>query len=114
MTGEHRKPETADELKHDIEQTRAQLADTMDALAYKADIPARVKGKASETSQAVKERSREMTDDALEKLPPAARERAEHAVESVRRNPAPAALAAGGLLLTLLLLLRRMTNRKAS
>jgi len=30
-----------DELRQDIERTRAQLGDTVEALAHKADVPAR-------------------------------------------------------------------------
>jgi len=35
--------QTSDELKQEINQTREQLADTADALAYKADVPTRTK-----------------------------------------------------------------------
>ena len=35
--------QTSDELKQEINQTREQLADTADALAYKADLPTRTK-----------------------------------------------------------------------
>jgi Protein of unknown function (DUF3618) len=35
--------QTSDELKADIEQTREHMGDTVDALAYKADVPARTK-----------------------------------------------------------------------
>jgi gas vesicle protein len=35
--------QTSDELKHEITQTREQMADTADALAYKADVPTRTK-----------------------------------------------------------------------
>lgn len=33
----------SDELKHEIEQTREQMGETADALAYKADVPTRTK-----------------------------------------------------------------------
>lgn len=36
--------QTSDELKRDIGRTREQMAETADALAYKADIPTRTKG----------------------------------------------------------------------
>jgi Protein of unknown function (DUF3618) len=35
--------QTSDELKQEITQTREQMADTADALAYKADVPTRTK-----------------------------------------------------------------------
>jgi gas vesicle protein len=36
--------ETPDEIRHEIEQTRDQMGDTVEALSYKADVPARAKG----------------------------------------------------------------------
>jgi len=42
---------TADELQADIEQTRADLGETVDALTQKLDVKARAKGKASEIRQ---------------------------------------------------------------
>ena len=35
--------QTSDELKREISQTREQMAETADALAYKADVPSRTK-----------------------------------------------------------------------
>ena len=35
--------ERSDELKHEIEQTREQMGETADALAYKVDVPTRTK-----------------------------------------------------------------------
>lgn len=112
MSGSHhrREPETTTELKRDIEQTRAELSDTVDALMTKVDIPARVRGRATETAHTVQERSRELTNDALDKLPPPAREKAEQAAAVVRRNPAPVALSIGGFLLALWLILRRTSD----
>jgi len=43
------------QIEHDIEQTREQLAETVEALAYKADVPARAKERAT----AVKDRAAE-------------------------------------------------------
>jgi gas vesicle protein len=36
--------EKSEVIRHDIEQTRAQMGDTLDALGYKANVPARTKG----------------------------------------------------------------------
>jgi hypothetical protein len=35
--------QTSEELKREISQTREQMAETADALAYKADVPTRTK-----------------------------------------------------------------------
>lgn len=35
--------ERSDEIRHEIEQTRAGMSDTVDALSYKANVPARTK-----------------------------------------------------------------------
>ncbi len=43
----------SDELKSDIEQTRAQMGETADALAYKADVPTRTKDWVGEKKDAV-------------------------------------------------------------
>jgi hypothetical protein len=43
----------SDELKSEIEQTRAQMGETADALAYKADVPTRTKDWIGEKKDAV-------------------------------------------------------------
>jgi gas vesicle protein len=45
--------QTSDELKSEIEQTRGQLNETADALAYKADVPTRTKDWIGEKKDAV-------------------------------------------------------------
>ena len=45
--------QTSDELKSEIEQTRDQLSETADALAYKADVPTRTKDWIGEKKEAV-------------------------------------------------------------
>jgi len=120
MNGAHRKPDgaaaakpTTAELKEDIERTRADLADTVEALAYKADIPSRMKDRARATSATVKQRTSQMTEQAMAKLPPPAREKAEHAVAAARSNPKQMAVVLG-MLLTLWVMLRRGAKRKAA
>jgi ElaB/YqjD/DUF883 family membrane-anchored ribosome-binding protein len=67
---------TPDEIRHDIEETRDELADTAAALAYKADVKARAKERVDEVKADVKHRA---TDKA-------------HAVEStVKQHPIPTA-----------------------
>ena len=44
---------TSDELKREIDQTREQMSETADALAYKADVPTRTKEWVGEKKDAV-------------------------------------------------------------
>jgi Protein of unknown function (DUF3618) len=43
-----------DEIREEIEQTRAEMGETVDAIGYKADVPSRVKEKVGETVDNVK------------------------------------------------------------
>jgi ElaB/YqjD/DUF883 family membrane-anchored ribosome-binding protein len=43
-----------DAIRQDIEQTRAEMSDTVEAVGYKADVPSRAKDKVSETVDNVK------------------------------------------------------------
>ena len=52
-------PEDRDELERHIEETRAELADTVEALAYKADVKARAKDRASELKATVQQQARD-------------------------------------------------------
>ena len=45
---------TAEELRHEIEQTRQRLGETVDELAAKADLKARARAKAVEVSGRVR------------------------------------------------------------
>ncbi len=42
-----------DDIRRDIEQTRERMAETLDALAYKADVPARAKEAITQTKESV-------------------------------------------------------------
>ncbi|HEX8761402.1 MAG TPA: DUF3618 domain-containing protein [Pseudonocardiaceae bacterium] len=121
-----------DEIRQDIERTRKQLGDTAEALAHKADVPARVKDKVHDTKQTVQvkaeqatQRLRESTPalqakaaemtsqaerqmrQALDKLPPPVAQRIEPLIATARQRPLPAAAVAVVALLVLRRLLRR-------
>jgi hypothetical protein len=53
-----------DAIREEIEHTRADLADTVDALQYKLDVKARAKDQARATGQQLRERSVELKDQA--------------------------------------------------
>lgn len=54
-----------DEIRQDIERTREQLGGTVEALAHKADVPARVKDKVHETRETVQVKAEEVTQQLL-------------------------------------------------
>jgi hypothetical protein len=113
-----------DEIRQDIERTREQLGDTVEALAHKADVPARVKDKVHDTQQSVQVKAEEAmqqvlegtealqaragevalqaerwVQQALEKLPPPVAERIEPLIVRARQRPLPTAAVAVAVLL---------------
>lgn len=60
LAGKIKSSEKAAEVREDVERTREQLGDTVEALAHKANVPERVKGKADETKQAVQAKAGEV------------------------------------------------------
>jgi ElaB/YqjD/DUF883 family membrane-anchored ribosome-binding protein len=109
------KPPTEPEaLRREIEQTRAELGETVEALAAKADVKAR----AHEAVDDVKHRVHDLTDDA--------RERVHGAVDTVAyqvgkqrekvaalRPPVRVAIAAAVAGLVALLIVRKLRSRRS-
>jgi ElaB/YqjD/DUF883 family membrane-anchored ribosome-binding protein len=103
-----------EEINQDIAQTRQRLGDTAEALAHKANVPARMKDKAHETTQAAAAKAAEVThqarqaaEKAMANLPEPVAHRVERVVATVRERPVPTAAAVVFVLLLLRLLLRR-------
>jgi ElaB/YqjD/DUF883 family membrane-anchored ribosome-binding protein len=46
----------ASEIRHEIEQTRVRMGETVEALSYKADVPARMRDAFNERAETAKER----------------------------------------------------------
>ncbi|MET8763700.1 DUF3618 domain-containing protein [Lentzea sp. NPDC004782] len=88
-----------DELQKDVERTRRELGETVEALAHKVDVPGRVKEQARET----KVRMTRATSEAIEALPDPVAEQ----VEKARRHPA----AIAAVLITLVLLIWKLSRR---
>jgi len=88
---EQRSPE---EIQADIERTRQEVGDTVEALAHKTDVKARVQDRVEEIKANVKG-----------KTPESAQDGGKAVVEQVRRNPAPLML--GGAVLLAFLIGRR-------
>ncbi|MEU4157123.1 DUF3618 domain-containing protein [Actinoplanes sp. NPDC026670] len=81
-------------LREDIRQTRADLGETVQALAARADVKARAREQVQETKQRVLTRAAEMTGR-IRETPP--RELAHQAGSQVRANPMPAVLLVAGI-----------------
>ena len=94
-------------IRADIEQTRAELGDSVEALAAKADVKAR----ARRGVEAAKVRASETAEAAAERV----KDTAGQVGETVRRRPAPvaAALAAVGAVIGSVVFLRRRRAAKA-
>jgi gas vesicle protein len=57
-----------DAIRQDIEQTRAEMSDTVEAVGYKADVPARAKDKVSQKMEDVKSKVSETATRAKEAM----------------------------------------------
>jgi hypothetical protein len=88
---------TPEQIRAEIEVTREELGDTVEALAEKTDVKAQAKAKAKELGEKAKQAA-----------PESPREGVQQAQALIKENPKPAAIA-GGLLVLFVLwrLLRR-------
>jgi hypothetical protein len=132
-----------EKIRQDIERTREQLGDTVEALAHKVDVPARVKEtvqvKTEEVTQLAQAKAEEVTEQVLEgtealqakvvevtqhaedlidqglgKLPAPVAARIEPLVAAAKQRPLPAAAVAMAMAMGVLLVLRRLLRRKRS
>ena len=87
-----------DQIQQEIEATREELGDTVEALARKTDVKARAGAKLRETKASVSEARDGLIGKAHEASPDSAVEAAGQASSAVRRNPLPVAVA-GALVL---------------
>jgi len=90
-----------EEIRSDIEQTREELGDTVEALAAKTDVKARMHDKVEETKTTAREKVEETKEAAREKIsgvadkaPDSASSGATTVIEKVRANPLPVAAVA--------------------
>jgi ElaB/YqjD/DUF883 family membrane-anchored ribosome-binding protein len=100
---------TPQDIRADIEQTRAEVGDTVEALAAKTDVKAQAKAKVEEIKGNVRERGEVLKSRAQSTTPEGAQQGGRQAVAKVRENPAPFAI--GGAVV-LGFLLGRLTGRK--
>jgi hypothetical protein len=91
-----------DQIRDEIEATRRELGDTVEALAYKADVKARVREKIGHTKESAAHKKDDLLGKAHAASPASVSSGAAHATEMARDNPLPvAAIGAfmGGFLL---------------
>jgi ElaB/YqjD/DUF883 family membrane-anchored ribosome-binding protein len=83
-----------DQLQRDIEKTREELGDTVEALAEKADVKAQAREKINQTKASVAEKKEQLLGKAREASPETATGVATQASQKARENPLPVAAAA--------------------
>jgi ElaB/YqjD/DUF883 family membrane-anchored ribosome-binding protein len=93
-----------EQLQHEIEETRAELGDTVDALAQKADVKARVSEKVEQRKAALRERQEDVkarVNGARERVsrttPDDAKRAASQVARTAEERPFPAIAVALGL-----------------
>jgi uncharacterized protein YPO0396 len=90
MTGTDPGPQ---ELREEIEQTREELGDTVEALAAKTDVKAQAKRKVRATKASVSDTRDELVEKAKGASPDGAAEAASQLSSATRANPVPLAFA---------------------
>lgn len=65
-TGTADGPRSPEEIRRDIEATRGELGDTVEALAAKADVKAQARERVSETADDLKQKVSEVTPEAVQ------------------------------------------------
>jgi ElaB/YqjD/DUF883 family membrane-anchored ribosome-binding protein len=98
-------PRSPEAIEADIERTRQEVGDTVEALAAKTDVKARAQDRVEEVKANVHAKTDEVKAKARQVTPQTAQQGAGTVVAKVRENPVP--LVAGGALLVAFLLGRR-------
>jgi ElaB/YqjD/DUF883 family membrane-anchored ribosome-binding protein len=87
-------PQSPEELKQEIQQTREELGDTVEALAEKADVKAQAKDRITSVKQAAQEKKAVFIAKARQGAPESAGAGAQQVSSAVQEKPLP--FAAGG------------------
>ena len=95
-----------DEIRADIEQTREEVGDTVEALAAKTDVKAQAHARVDEVKGNVRAKAEEVKAKAQSSTPESAQQGGEQLVAKVRENPIPVAF--GAAVLVAFLIGRRM------
>jgi ElaB/YqjD/DUF883 family membrane-anchored ribosome-binding protein len=76
-------------IQAEIDETRAELGDTVEALARKADVKAQAKEKITSIKDAAAQKTDELTSRAREATPESAGAGAQQLASTVQRKPLP-------------------------
>ena len=87
-----------EEIRADIEQTREEVGDTVEALAAKSDVKAQARERVDEVKGNVRAKVDEVKAKAQSSTPESAQQGGQQVVTKVRENPAPLVLGAAVLL----------------
>jgi uncharacterized protein YdbL (DUF1318 family) len=87
-----------DEIRADIEQTREEVGDTVEALAAKSDVKAQARERVEEVKGNVRAKADEVKAKAKSSTPESAQQGGQQVVAKVREKPAPFVLGAAVLL----------------
>ena len=98
-----------EEIRVDIEQTREEVGETVEALAAKTDVKAQARQRAQAIKADAKAKADELKVKAQSRTPEGAQESGRQAIAKVRENPAP--LAIGGAVIAAFLI-GRITARR--
>jgi ElaB/YqjD/DUF883 family membrane-anchored ribosome-binding protein len=78
-----------EQLREEIEDTRRELGDTVEALAAKADVKARMQDKVESTKESVAQKRDELLGKARDGSPESISAGASQATQVARENPLP-------------------------
>ena len=88
---------TPEEIRADIDQTREEVGDTVEALAAKTDVKAQARQRIDEVKGNARAKVDEVKTKAQSSTPASAQQGGQQVVAKVRENPAPLALGAAVL-----------------
>jgi ElaB/YqjD/DUF883 family membrane-anchored ribosome-binding protein len=91
------KPRSPEEIEHEIEATRAELGETVEALAHKADVKAQARERVESIKETAHQKKDEFVSKAKQASPEAVAEGAQQVQAKGRQNPLP--FAVGGAVL---------------
>jgi hypothetical protein len=81
-----------EQIREEIEATRQELGDTIEALAHKTDVKAQAQHKIEETKASISEKKDELLGKAKQASPDSALNVANQASQKARENPVPLGL----------------------
>jgi ElaB/YqjD/DUF883 family membrane-anchored ribosome-binding protein len=80
---------TPEEIRAEIEETREEVGDTVEALAAKSDVKAQARERVEEVKGNVRAKADQVKDRVRSSTPESAQQGGARAIEAVRSNPAP-------------------------